>query len=385
MAAAPDDFPAHQATMLARILDPDGQFGYRARLLASEQARIDVPAPRDAAGEYHPNHFSGELSLTDLDLADPAEIHSAEEPSAEEPSAEPPSAEPPPVDAQPTIKRTKVTLTPAAEREDDVRVYIAPPPDGLGKFDLGTVPASVTPPPSWRKAAWFATVSSGGVVVALLVAGSYLVGQPIEQNVAIDSWPGLRGHQPELHDEGFADSSPDSARSTAAPEGSAPERISDLAAVRSSRLTTLTTTSQDGSAKEGGGSVTGTRSATPTTTQEQRKPSPRPAPRDTHPAPFYSFPPDADTMGDRSEIFLNEITENPEKAWEQTGGELRAEGPDGIAARYDEIAYFEIEHIHIDQQKRQTVNTVTVYWKDGDVTSQQRTLKFEEGDKITSD
>lgn len=286
-------------------------------------------------------------------------------------------------DEPPTVRRTKVTLTPAVAREDDVRVYLAPPLDGLSKFDLGTIPASVTPPRSWRKAAWFATVSSGGVVVALLVAGSYLVGQPpTDQNVAINGWPRLPGVQ---YDDGFLDAPSDTTdRTTASPEerrGSTRQRISDAAAVSTPGSTTLP--AMPGPSLTS--APTGTSSSMTTTTQEPQKPPPTSASRNTRPAAFYSFPPDAETMGDRSEIFFNEITEDPEKAWQQTGGEMYAEGPDSIAARYAEIAYFTIEHVYIDQQKRITVSTMDVYWKDGSVSSEQRTLRFEEGDRITSD
>ncbi|MBA0124809.1 hypothetical protein H0B56_04570 [Haloechinothrix sp. YIM 98757] len=282
--------------------------------------------------------------------------------------------------------RTRVTLIPQDEPEDDARVYAAPPPDGLGKFDLGTVPASVTPPRSWRKAAWFATMSSGGVVVALLVAGSHLVSQPTDQ-LADDGWPGLRGDQPELHHDGLPGPTDEPGDDTTTTEGGPtttdPERISDLAGVRTPETTNSASAGTGGSGPSQGGQDTG--SAPPTTTQPPQKPSPSPAPRETRRAPLYSFPPDAETMGDRSEIFLNEITENPERAHEQTGGELHEEGADGIAERYSHIAYFEIEHIHIDQRKRMTVNTVKVVYNDGSSTQEQRTLRFEEGDKITSD
>lgn len=293
------------------------------------------------------------------------------------------------VAGEPTVRRTRVTLTPAVERENDVRIYLAPPLDGLSKFDLGTIPASVTPPRTWRKAAWFATVSSGGVVVALLVAGSYLVGQPATQNMAIDRWPELPGIQ---YDDGDLDKPSEEAEQTTTfpnqtqSQIQTTERISD-AAIRASRSTSLPTMPRLSSAP-GSTTVTGTppsATGTATTSPEPQKPPPTPAERETRTAAFYSFPPDAETMGDRSEIFFNEVTEDPEKAWEQTGGELYAEGPDGLARRYAAVAYFEVEHIFIDQQKRTTVNTVKVHWQDGTVTSEQRTLRFEEGDKITSD
>lgn len=288
-------------------------------------------------------------------------------------------------DEPPTVRRTKVTLTPAIERQDDVRVYHAPPLDGLSKFDLGTVPASVTPPRSWRKAAWFATVSSGGVVVALLVAGSYFVGQPTQGNIAINGWPRLPGIQ---YDDGYLDSPSErrtdrTTASTAQSDAPPRQQISDAAARSVPGSTTLpamptTPTSAPGSSTSGS-------TPAPTSTGEPQKPPPTSAERETQPAEFYSFPPDAATMGNRTETFFNEITEDPEKAWQETGGSMYAEGPDGIAARYADIAYFDIKHIYIDQRKRITVSTVDVYWKDGTISSEQRTLRFEEGDRITSD
>jgi hypothetical protein len=55
------------------------------------------------------------------------------------------------------------------------------------------VPASVTPPKTWRKAAWFATGASGAVVVGLLCAGSFLVGKPPMDQAVQGAWPGYQG------------------------------------------------------------------------------------------------------------------------------------------------------------------------------------------------
>lgn len=283
----------------------------------------------------------------------------------------------------PTIRRTKITLAPAVEPADDVLVYAArPASDGLSTFDLGSVPASVTPPRSWRRAAWFASLSSSAVVVALLVAGTYLVGPQQPSNQAVDGWTGIRGTQPELYDDlgqGGDPTRPGPGQSRAIGGSSESlQTISDLAGAKPVRPSRTTAAGPDNGT---------TASTTPTTatTSAPSKPEPTPAARETRSDSVFRFPPDADTMGDRSEIFLNEITENPEKAWEQTGGELYAEGPESIAARYAHIAYFEVKHIYIDQQNRVTINTVNVVFNDGTSEEQQRTLRFEEGDRITQD
>ncbi|HKN99630.1 MAG TPA: hypothetical protein VJX10_21090, partial [Pseudonocardiaceae bacterium] len=43
-------------------------------------------------------------------------------------------------------------------------------------FNLGSIPASVTPPRSWRRAAWFTVLASVAALAGLLVIGALLVG-----------------------------------------------------------------------------------------------------------------------------------------------------------------------------------------------------------------
>ncbi|WP_438387061.1 hypothetical protein [Actinopolyspora saharensis] len=62
--------------------------------------------------------------------------------------------------------------------------------DVLQKFDLGMVPASVTPPQSWRRAGWFAVLSSaatlGGIVLATVVLAPQ---QPIHHTAEVPHMP----------------------------------------------------------------------------------------------------------------------------------------------------------------------------------------------------
>lgn len=416
-AGAPDSEPLASTPLISAIMAPNGQQnGHDHGPLSPVGMFAEVPRPRtetsahvsgelpvdemlEVSGELPLEELpepSGELPLDELmgpsvepeddtELTDPAiPVQYAEE--AEELAAAPvePEAAAITVDGEP-IKRTKVTLTPPVKRQEEVRVYAAPPPDGLSKFDLGSVPASVTPPRTWRKAAWFAAVSSGGVVVALLVASSYLVGKPTDpSNIADTRWPDLQGVQPYFDQDSISDPT---YRGTVLPSTLSPssrQRIKDAAGTRTdgpySSLpagTTQATTTVPGS-------PSGTGSPTATTSSEPQKPPPTPAERETK-TPGFGFYADPEVMGDRSERFLNAITEDPEQARQETGGSLYAEGAESMAADYADIAYFEVEQVYIDQQNRQTVNTVTVVWMDGHRTSEQRTLRFDDGDKITSD
>ncbi|GAB3508116.1 hypothetical protein [Amycolatopsis cihanbeyliensis] len=285
---------------------------------------------------------------------------------------------------EPTVRRKRVTLTPRPEAEpatdEESRLYIAPPPDGLSKFDLGSVPASVTPPRSWRKAAWFATASSGGVVVALLFAGSLLVSQPTEpHSQAIDGWPNSSGGQPSVSGEAPVDrvtSTGGTPTGTAEGSGSLGKSRSGLAGAGSGASFPEHSTAA---------STTRTTTPAPTSTHAPIKPPVTRAPKSTaeprHVVMFF----DPETMGKRSEDYLNLVTEDAARAHRLTTGPLATEGPNGLQRRYADIAYFEVKQVYIDPNQGYTINTVTVTHHDGSKTGQQRTLVFDESNKIEKD
>jgi hypothetical protein len=90
-------------------------------------------------------------------------------------------------------------------------------------------------------------------------------------------------------------------------------------------------------------------------------------------------------MGDNTEKFFNTVAEDPNAAATVTTGKLRDEGPQALARRYADVAYFEVKDIYIDQNRRITVNTVEVTHDDGTKTIEQRTLTFGDDAKISSD
>ncbi|SFW45220.1 hypothetical protein [Amycolatopsis australiensis] len=284
-------------------------------------------------------------------------------------------------------RRTRVSLaTPrprvADQDDEDVRIYAAPPIDGLGGFTIGSVPASVTPPKTWKKAAWFATGASGAVVVGLLFAGSYLVGKPPVDQAVQGAWPGYQGAPTVIDPTGDAEPPTHQGGSAPEPDSTAPP---EKAAGRSGG--------------GGAGPVDGTApppaavterpvtTGTVTPSGPPHKPPVTPAPRETSAtAPwYYSFPPDPQTMGDNSEKFFNTVTTDPAAASSVTTGQLHDQGPKALAERYAGIAYFEVRKISIDQQRGVTVNTVEITYTDGSKKVEERTLTFGDGDKITAD
>ncbi|GAA1947209.1 hypothetical protein [Amycolatopsis minnesotensis] len=288
--------------------------------------------------------------------------------------------------------RTRVTLTPPKRRRDDddeARVYALPPADGLGTFDLGSVPASVTPPRTWRKAAWFAAVSSGGVVVSLLFAGSYLMGKP-EDSRAMPNWPGMQG-QPTLDGETFSGPASDTPPTT---RGETSQRETSDTTLADS----LTTRPNDQPGPTEGFSTepttTGTSGGTfvppapPATPPKPKKPGPS-DPTWSQDEPMYVTPPvnDPGTLKSISQKYLDEVTENPGKAHGLTTGGLKDEGASGLKKKYADVAYFEVEHVQVHQYdgKGVTVCTVKTVHSDGTETTEQKKLTFDDGAKISDD
>jgi hypothetical protein len=291
--------------------------------------------------------------------------------------------------AEQAARRTRVSLTTPKPRtedldDDDVCVYAAPPIDGLGGFTIGSVPASVTPPKTWRKAAWFATCASGAVVVGMLFAGSYLVGHPAMDQAVQGAWPGYQG-APAVIDPTGGHQQPTSRpdRSAASPDSS---RRPDDATETSSGGGAGPVDGANPPPPVGSTPAPATTDVTPPS-EPPRKPPVAAAQRETQAkAPWwYSFPPDAQTLGDNSEKFFNTVTTDPATASSVTTGQLHDQGPQALAQRYAGIAYFEVKKVSIDQQRGVTVNTVEITHTDGTRTTELRTLTFGDGDKITSD
>lgn len=308
---------------------------------------------------------------------------------------------PPAAEVTGPVQRTKVTLTaptpppaPEEEADDEARVYLAPPVDGLSTFDLGSVPASVTPPRTWRKAAWFAAASSGGVVVAMLCAGTFLVGQPpASETRAINGWLGENGGgghplvQGDLPVPGDGTGTGTSTEPPATDEADPSVPGSDLP----SSGDQPGTSTGDAPSSVGGSRPTtpqtGPGSGQPDSSEPQpdlHKPAVKPAKREFEKQRYWTSN-DPKTMADHSEKFFNTVTEDPDSAAALTEGELQQGGASGLEKSYSDVAYFEVKHVYVDPNDGVTVNTVEVTHTDGSKTTEQRTLVFSENDKITND
>jgi hypothetical protein len=261
-------------------------------------------------------------------------------------------------------------------------VYAVPevPATGLRKFDLGNVPASVTPPRSWRRAAWFTIGTSAAVVLGLAVAAVELMGRPVSDSGIIDALPAYPTGPLTLEKLPDHDiTAPTTGRP--APSSSRPKPSSQAEPTTSQRRDEppkdTVMGGDTGTTSEGPGQTVPT-STVPTTQDE-------PPRRTVGPAPVT--PTDPQAMGDRTEQYFALVTSDPAAAHAMTTGDMAREGEEGIEARYDGVERVEVQDIVIDRNQAVTTSTVTVVHTDGTETVERRQLTFTWGGdpKITDD
>lgn len=96
-----------------------------------------------------------------------------------------------------TVVGTDLAATPPGPEHDlieptaeDLLRDTAP---GLSKFNIGTVPAPITPPPSSRRAAWFSSVSAGLVLASLVTVASVVQSnRQVEHRDALPDFPNVQ-------------------------------------------------------------------------------------------------------------------------------------------------------------------------------------------------
>jgi hypothetical protein len=257
-------------------------------------------------------------------------------------------------------------------------VYALPdtPASGLRKFDLGTVPASVTPPRSWRRAAWFAVGTSAAVVLGLAVASAELMGRPVNGSYidALPAYPSGPMTLAKLPNQQTTDVPGASHTNKNQPTSSGTEPTSTEQSAAPPRDTVIGNTTdpqpEEPASEEG--------TSTTTTPVE-------PARVTVGAAPVTPTNPQA--MGDRTEEYFKLVTSDPAAAHAMTTGGMAREGAEGIEARYDGVERVEVQDITIDQGQGVTTSTVKVVHKDGSETVEERQLTFTWGGdpKITED
>jgi hypothetical protein len=233
------------------------------------------------------------------------------------------------------------------------------PTAGLATFQLGNVPASVTPPRTWRRAAIFAVGAAVFVVLALVVATVMLMGPPrtrLPDELSLPSFPSNRVVLTRLPDQWPPIPSPGRTRSSDAATSSArPSRTSDRAPAVTSRPT------------EPGSSTTVPPTQSPSAT--------RTTVNDLGPVNGTS----PQVMGDVTEQYFAEVTSDSVSAHQLTTGEMRAEGPEGIDQRYGSADQVRVRQITIDPSRSVATADVEITSRDGNSRLERRRLTFSRG------
>lgn len=275
---------------------------------------------------------------------------------------------------------TSMDAAPRARGRDEAVVYALPETTatGLRKFDLGNVPASVTPPRSWRRAAWFAVGTSAAVVFGLTVAAAELMGRPVSDDTIIDALPEYPTGPLTLeklpdHDTTHAPPSKPTSRGRPTTPSGTPVAPRPQEEVTSRDTVTGGTTTTDGQTSDSPSQDTTTTTPVP------------PSRKTVGPAPV--MPTDPQAMGDRTEEYFRLVTADPAGAHAMCTGSMAREGAEGIEARYGAIRRVEVQDITIDRNQAITTSTVKIVREDGTETIEHRRLTFTWGGdpKITED
>ncbi|PWW64400.1 hypothetical protein [Actinokineospora spheciospongiae] len=254
------------------------------------------------------------------------------------------------------------------------------PATGLAKFDLGTIPASVTPPRSWRRAAWFSVSAAILVVVGLSFAAVVLMSAPRDPG-QVDALPGLPSGEPLQPDVSTTatDREPNTVREnpTTSPAPSPGQR---------SRSAGPTASAPAGGPEDPADPADPPGPADPTVTARPSATASRPTSGPVEPsrttvsgAALLSAQTDPGAMGDRTEQYFRKVVEDAAAAYALTSGSLRQAGPEAIEQRYASVERIEVTGIEIDPVRSTTRASLRVVGKDGSVTEMQRELTFSTG------
>lgn len=247
------------------------------------------------------------------------------------------------------------------------------PPRGLRKFDLGSVPASVTPPRTWRKAAWFAVGTSAAVACGLVIAAIQLVGTPWSGST-IDALPAYPTTPLEIERLPIQETSTPPATSRQA------RKDPSTNPGRGAGTPPVSATGPAGDV-EAAGSSTVPQTLAPSSTAPEAALPPSVLAGNTPPlrttvGPLPVTPTAPEKMGDRTEEYFALVAVDPVAAYALCTGDLAEEGPEGIAARYHGVERVEVQEIVIDRNHAVTTSTLRLVHGDGTSTVEKRRLIF---------
>ncbi|MCP2165741.1 hypothetical protein [Goodfellowiella coeruleoviolacea] len=267
----------------------------------------------------------------------------------------------------------------------------APAPDplvdsdacGLRKFNLGLVPASVTPPPSWRRAAWFAVLASFAALVGLTLAAVEYVAPPDRDRPLTP--PGYPANVLMLPDVagGTADRTTRDPGAAGVAGGPTLTGAASLAAEPRAATTT--------GAPPAAPSAVSTTPRRPSSAKPELTGQPvPPSPTGAAPSPPVIVPvppsgPAAAPLVDAEELvrqtvqFYDLVAGRSDRVLNMLSNAFRGQGRPLLRQRYGEVREITIEQITVDPYQAVTVSTLRLTWWDGSVSIARRALDFSSG------
>lgn len=257
-------------------------------------------------------------------------------------------------------------IPPPAPRRDPL-VDTGPP--GLHSFNLGSIPASVTPPRTWRRAAWFMIFSSVAALLGLLFVASTLVRpRPVADRLPtlpdLPTGPQLIAPTP---DPAHPDQTTGYPRYAPRQRDLAGGGAHDVGGTPTGRPGTGGVGRPGGPGGPGGGPATSIGTAPGT--------GPGDFPTMTIRA---SGPPSADpvALAQRTQTFFHDVTSDAQAAAALTVSTVRDDAAALIDRRYGQIATIRVQSISLDPNSGITVSVLKVTNRDGTTATEQTTLHF---------
>ncbi|MBW4716056.1 hypothetical protein [Saccharothrix obliqua] len=235
---------------------------------------------------------------------------------------------------------------------------------GLHKFNIGLVPASVTPPRTWKRAAWFAVLSSAAVLVGLAYAAAELVGvHPPEQRIGM---PAQLTASPLLSGFAAATTTPpttaarlDVPRVDRADAAWSPGEARQPAAV----VPVVPDTAPGEPVPDGVPGV-------------GQRPGAAPQPTVTTVAGDAPAVVDGAALVLRTQRFFEQAAANVDAAIALVSAAFRPDAEAQLEHRIGDVAAVRVSEITVDATRGVTVSTLHVTRKDGTTTTEKRQLVF---------
>jgi hypothetical protein len=242
-------------------------------------------------------------------------------------------------------------------------------PEPFAGIGLAAAPVSVTPPSSWRKAAWFIVAACSVVLVVLVFAAVRLAG-PDGRFGKIDAFPGLPTG-------GLLTPQPPSSDTLAEPTSEAAEEP------------------RPDSAEPSLGPDSGSETALPPGDPARPGPEqpgqggggdPTEGPPSVNTAPPPEDPPiQVDELLGATQQFFDVLPENIEAAWQMMSPQARSHGPDKFDKHWRKFRDVQLQSTSVDVGRSTVTAVVFVTGKNGKTATQRWKLTYRQEGSLAID